>query len=175
MKRFAIIFLCILTLGCQKSYEDLNANPNQPQNVPAPLILNGVLIDFYQAPWSLTQRWNQFSCCNYNYYGNQEYNWAGASLNYTTLKNIMKMEEEATGTFDEVGFKAVGKFLRAFFFYNMSMRVGDLPMTEALKGLENLTPTYDSQKDIFKQCLTWLSEANDDIASLLAKSQTNLI
>lgn len=181
MKRLAIILLTILPVaatfntGCQKSYADLNANPNQPEHVPAPLILNGALIDFYQSPWSLTHRWNQFSCCNYNYYGNQEYNWAGVSLNYTTLKNIVKMEEEAAGTFDEVGFKAVGKLLRAFFFYNMSMRVGDLPMNEALKGLENLTPVYDTQKDIFKQCLAWLEEANNDIASLLAKSQINLI
>ena len=181
MKRLTIILLAILPAltvvqsGCEKSYQDLNANPNQPESVPSPLILNGVLLDFYQAPWSLTQRWNQYSCCNYNYYGNQEYNWAGATLNYNTLKNIVKMEEEALGTFDEVGFKAVGKMLRAFFFYNMSMRVGDLPMNDALKGLENLTPAYDAQKDIFKQCLVWLNEANDDIASLLAKSQDNLI
>ncbi|MBS1975332.1 MAG: SusD/RagB family nutrient-binding outer membrane lipoprotein, partial [Bacteroidetes bacterium] len=51
-------------------------------------------------------------------------------------------------------------FFRAFFFVDMSEKVGDLPMTEALQGLANTTPKYDTQHDIFKQCLLWLDSAN---------------
>ena len=39
-----------------------------------------------------------------------------------------------------------GLFFRAYFFVNMSEKVGDLPMTEALQGLENTSPKYDAQK-----------------------------
>ena len=42
--------------------------------------------------------------------------------------------------------------------------MGDIPMNEALQGLDNLTPAYDSQKDIFKQAFDWLESANTDLA-----------
>ena len=49
----------------------------------------------------------------------------------------------------------------------MSEKVGDLPMTEALQGLANTTPKYDTQKDIFKQSLLWLDSANTLLGSLI--------
>ncbi len=83
----------------------------------------------FDSPWDLTQRWCQFNCCNYNYYGNQEYNWTNDALLYTTLKNVVKMEEEAirSGLPEKNAYSALGKFFRAYFYYNMTMLVGDLP------------------------------------------------
>ncbi len=85
----------VILAGCEKKFDDLQKNPNSPESVPASLALNGVENSINQRPWGLEHRWNQFACCNYNYYGNQEYNWSGATLYYTTLKNVIKMEEEA--------------------------------------------------------------------------------
>ncbi|HLG39987.1 MAG TPA: SusD/RagB family nutrient-binding outer membrane lipoprotein, partial [Chitinophagaceae bacterium] len=137
---------------------------------------NGVVNSMYRAPWSQVQRWNQFSCCNYNYYGTQEYNWGAVSLSFTTLKNVVRMEEEAKnqGLPDLNPYSALGKFFRAFFFYEMTMLVGDLPMKEALKSTADYTPVYDSQKDIFKQVLTWLDEANNDLKQLITAGDNNL-
>lgn len=181
MKKYVISFAAavILFTSCKKKFEDLESNPNLPENVPAALVLNGIETSMagLQRPWSLEQRWNQFACCNYNYYGNQEYNWSGASLFYTTLKNVIKMEEEAkaSGGADVNPYSALGKFFRAYFFYEMTMRVGDLPMKEALNGANNLTPKYDTQKEIFIQILKWLEEANTDITALNASANNTLL
>src|SRR5574343_1557784 len=96
-KRALVVMVAILS-GCNKTFDELGKNPNSPESVPASLVLNGIENSINQRPWGIEQRWNQFACCNYNYYGNQEYNWSGASLYFTTLKNVIKMEEEAFKT-----------------------------------------------------------------------------
>ena len=173
-----LLGIVITTINsCTKKFDQYFDDPNRPTNVPASLILNGVLNDLAYRPWDLTQRWSQFTCCNYNYYGNQEYNWAGASLNFTTLKNVMKMEEEAkkAGATDVNPYAALGKFFRAFFYYQMTMKVGDLPLTEALQSLDNPAPKYDSQKEIFKQILSWLDQSNTELTTLVSKADASLL
>jgi hypothetical protein len=68
----------------------------------------------------------------------------------------------------------MGKFFRAFFYYRMTMLVGDLPQQEAQRAEEILTPAYDTQKDIFKQILTWLESANEDLEKLVAAGDNTL-
>jgi hypothetical protein len=63
----------------------------------------------------------------------------------------------------------LGKFFRAWFFINNSLKVGDLPMTQALQGIKNLTPVYDSQKSIFIQANKWLDSANTEMAGIIQK------
>jgi hypothetical protein len=169
-----IITLAALVFSC-KDFEELETNQNKPTTAPASLVLNGVLNDLYERPWSAEMRQNQFSCCNYNYYGTNEY-WASATLNFLTLKNVIKMEEEAKrlGVGDVNPFAAVGKFLRAYFYVRMSQRVGDLPVAEALKGIENPAPPYDSQKDVYAQVLDWLDEANSELAQLIEANNRDL-
>jgi len=178
MKRFAYLYillgLVMLPTACQ-DFTELEKNQNRPNTVPPSLLLNGVLNDLTERPWSLDHRQNQYWCCNYNYYGTNEY-WTNASLNYMTLKNIQKMEEEAlkTGAGAVNPYSAIGKFLKAYFFVRMSQRVGDLPLSEALKGLENDAPVYDTQKEVYLQVLTWLDEANTELAQLISSNNLTL-
>jgi hypothetical protein len=174
--RNILIGLFALTvLGACQDYVDLEKNENRPNSVPAGLVLNGILNDLYERPWSLEHRQNQFWACNYNYYGTNEY-WSNASLNFLTLKNVIKMEEEAkrTGAGDVNPYSAIGKFLRANFYVRMTQRVGDLPLDEALKGLEETEPSYASQKNIYVAVLTWLEEANTDLTALIAANDLTL-
>ncbi|HYG19313.1 MAG TPA: SusD/RagB family nutrient-binding outer membrane lipoprotein [Ohtaekwangia sp.] len=178
MRRSKYISLSLLFVfllwGC-KDFEDLEQNQNRPNTAPPSLILNGVLNDLYERPWSLEHRHNQYWCCNYNYYGTNEY-WASATLNFMTLKNIVKMEEEAlrTGVPEMNPYSAIGKFLKSYFYVRMSQRVGDLPLTEALQGLENEAPVYTPQKDIYLQVLTWLDQSNDELSALIQSGDRTL-
>jgi hypothetical protein len=124
MKYITLSLLVLLFLNSCQDYAELEKNPNKANAVPPGLVLNGVLNDLYERPWSLEHRQNQFWCCNYNYYGTNEY-WAAASLNFMTLKNVVKMEEEAkrSGAGDVNPYSALGKFFRAFFYVKMSNRV----------------------------------------------------
>lgn len=172
-----ITALVIMSAGCSKKFDSLERDPNRPVTVPSSLVLNSVLNDLNPGAWNQVNRWNQFSASNYAYYDDQEYNWTGVSFGpYNTVKNITKMEEEAirSGADALNPYSALGKFFRAYFFYDLTMKVGDLPMNQALKGLENSTPVYDTQKDIFVQILKWLDEANNDLTLLSAKGDNLL-
>lgn len=174
--KFIIAFLLAIPLlqACQ-DFAELEKNQNKPNQVPAGLALNGVLNDMYESPWSVGHRQNQYWACNYNYYGTNEY-WAGAALSFQTLKNVVKMEEEAKrGGAGEVNpYSAIGKFARALFYVRMSQRVGDLPLSEALLGLENTKPKYDTQKQIYVAVLNWLELANTELGQLITSNDKTL-
>jgi hypothetical protein len=59
--------------------------------------------------------------------------------------------------------KAVAKILKAYFFWYMSDRWGDLPYSQSLKGQQNFTPAYDTQQEIYNALFTLLDEANAEI------------
>lgn len=161
--------------GCKKSFDSLNQNPNKPTNVPASLLFNGVANDMYDAPTDYDKP-NQYFLINYDYYGNNRYDFGSGNTYYSTLINVVKMEEnaKAAGLPDVNVYEALGKFFRAYFFTKMSLEMGDVPMSQALLGLENLKPAYDSQKDVFKQAFTWLEDANTDLGSLVAAGDNTL-
>ncbi|HEX6426362.1 MAG TPA: SusD/RagB family nutrient-binding outer membrane lipoprotein, partial [Niastella sp.] len=162
--------------SCTKSFNDMNTNENKPSSVQASLLLNGILFNMYDAPSTMKERWCQYYCINYDYYGNNRYDFGAGDNNYTTLKNVVKMEEEAakSGAAALNPYAALAKFFKAYFLTKMSLSMGDLPMTEALQGLNNLTPVYDSQKKIFQQSLLWLDSANNEIAQLIAAGDATL-
>lgn len=93
-----------------------------------------------------------------------------------TLKNVVKMEEEAlkTGAAAVNPYSALGKFLKAYYFVRMTQRVGDLPLNDALKGLEQDAPVYDTQKDIYLHVFNWLDEANAELIGLIAAADKSL-
>lgn len=174
----SLISVALMTLsGCEKSFDQLEKDNNRAVQVPASLVLQAVEFNMFNdngRPFSAEMRWNQFYCSNYNYYANNEYNVGQMPNQFSALKNVVKMEEEAIkGGLSAVnGYSALGKFFRAYFFDQMSKRVGDLPMTDALKGIENTAPKYDSQKVIYQQILKWLDDANTDLTALAAKGES---
>lgn len=172
LKYLPLVTFLLVLAGCQ-DFDEIERNPNQATSVPPSLVLTGVMNDMLEEPWSLEHRWNQFWCCNYNYYGTNEYSWTNASLKFQTLKNVIKMEEEAITAGAEANnpYAALGKFFRAYFYVRMTQQVGDLPLTEALIGLDNTAPLYDTQKDIYKQVFVWLEDANADMAQLIANNE----
>ena len=187
-KIYLLPTLMLLTVSsCKRSFEDLTLNKNVPQSVPASLLMNGVLNDMVDLPDGATSSshqssdvyayssnkdeiWDQYYIYNYNYYGNNTYDFDSGADYYATLKNVLAMEAQATtaGGAAINPYEAMGKFFRAYFFSKMSMERGDIPMTAALKGLANLTPAYDTQKAVMVQSLAWLESANSDMAQLIA-------
>src|SRR5437867_13336958 len=164
-----VLAIFVLAAGCSKKFEDYSANKNLPLQVPPGLVLPTILNDMVVFPGGDDDKACQYIVSNYDYYGLNEY-WSGsASLSYGSLRNVLAMESEArrlAGS-DNNPYHALGLFFRAFFFVNMTMKVGDLPMTEALQGLNNPAPKYDAQKDIFKQSLLWLDSANTMLSDFI--------
>ena len=97
----------------------------------------------------------------------QYYKWTRGSYGYyDDLRNVQKMGEEAERVKAPV-YTALSKFFRAYYFYELTLRFGDIPYSEALKGEESsiYAPVYDEQKDVFAGILNELKEADDILAS----------
>ena len=175
IKYSALLFMIMLAFSsCKKSFDDLGLDVNRPGNVPPSLLFNGVLNNIYDSPYGDSEKWSQYFLQNYDYYGNNRYDFGPGDNYYNTLKNVIKMEEEAKRIQlpDVNAYSALAKFLKAYFFTKMSLEMGDIPMKDALQGLDNLTPAYDSQKDVFKQAFDWLESANADLSSLQSSANT---
>ncbi|WP_324670547.1 SusD/RagB family nutrient-binding outer membrane lipoprotein [Hymenobacter sp. GOD-10R] len=173
---FLPVLLALATTGCNKDFEELTINENKPNSVPASLLLNGILNDAFEAPNGQYEAWDQYYLNNYDYYGNNRYDFGSGTIYYTTLKNVGLMESQArTAGLDAVNpYEALGNFFRAYLFTRMSLEMGDIPQSQALQGLAALTPAYDAQKDVFTQAFTWLESANTDLASLIAGGTTTV-
>jgi hypothetical protein len=170
--------------SCKKRFEELQSNPNIATAVPPNLLLNRLINGLSGGlggiePWGAVARYNQFYCRNYQYYGDNQYNWNNGPFDVylNTLKNIAQMETEAAKAAgnDKTPYHAIAKFLKAYYYYNLTSLMGDVPMSEAVKALDGtLQPKYDKQKDVFLQVLKWLEEANTDFQTLQTNNDLSL-
>lgn len=53
----------------------------------------------------------------------------------------------------------VAKILQQYYFWRITDRWGDVPYSQALKGIEFTTPVYDTQEEIYKGMLSALASA----------------
>jgi len=179
--------LAFIASSCSKKIESLQANPNNPTSVPPQLILGTVLTDISGTgsqgslgginSWSNVHDWNQYHCQNYNYYGNNIYSWSNGSYDpYLVLKNVVQMNKEALsrGSAPVNPYEAVGRFIKAYYFYNLTSLFGDVPETEALDAPQNSTPTYTPQEQVFLYVLNELDSANTDLTALIANNDNSL-
>jgi hypothetical protein len=58
---------------------------------------------------------------------------------------------------------AVARILKAYFFWTMTDRWGDIPYSKALQGIENIAPAYDKQEDIYTDLFKEMTEAQASI------------
>jgi Starch-binding associating with outer membrane len=142
--------------------------------------------------WDNVGDWNQYHCQNYDYYGNNIYSWTDASIqtdnaqntsegpfnSYLVLKNVVQMENEQIsrqGVAVKLNpYEAIGRFVRAFYYYNMTSLMGDVPQVQALESPAVATPAYTSQEKVFAYVLSELDTANSDFAALIASGDQTL-
>lgn len=159
------LLLCMVS-SCLK-YDDLRKNPNNPTTVPPSLLFTSVVPsptssfsdDYIYAQYHLWSAVDAASSVNYRF--------GRGGFNYGTIRNIDKMEKEAAAANAPV-YSIMGKFLRAYYYVEMTKRLGDIPLTEAMKGIEKPQPKYDTQKSVYIQCLKWLDEANKELGTFIS-------
>ncbi len=171
-----LICLALAGTGCNKTLDELTVNENKPGAVPASLLFTGILNDAFEGPNGQNEIWDQYYIYNYDYYGNNRYDFGQGANYYTTLKNVdlMAAQAQTEAAPNPQAYGALANFFRAYLYTRMSLEMGDLPQTQALQGLEGLTPAYDSQKAIFVQAFKWLESANADLGTLVAGGAPNV-
>jgi hypothetical protein len=186
---FFMLMGAFLISSCNKQIQEKEANPNQPTSVPPQLILGTVLTDMSGTgtqgnlgginSWSNVGDWNQYHCQNYDYYGNNIYSWGANSASfdpYLVLKNVVQMEKEVQtrGGAAVNPYEAIGRFIRAYYYYHLTSMFGDVPQAEALAAAVTSTPTYTPQEQVFAYVLNELDSANTDLTSLIAANDNSL-
>jgi hypothetical protein len=145
--------------------------------------------------WDNVGDWNQYHCQNYDYYGNNIYSWLDNSTHtethsnntvgnysdgpfnsYLVLKDVVQMEDEVTSRGGSAlnPYEAIGRFVKAYYFYNMTSLMGDVPLTQALQSPAINSPAYTSQEQVFLYVLNQLDTANTHIATLIANKDNSL-
>lgn len=162
-----LIFGGLLSLSsCESSLDTINENPNDKASVDPKYLLTYVEKSAFQVDGdNLYSSRMLIGIDGENVL--QYLKWSDGSFgSYSSgLLSVTKMIEEA-GKINNKNYQAIGKFLRAYYFYNLTLKFGDIPYTEAVKGESGITqPKYDTQETVFSGILQELKEANDLINS----------
>lgn len=172
MKKCIIILLfCNLAfLGCSEFDEDINVNPNIPGEASGTqLIANAQLYlpSLSSSPQGefLAQYLAETQYVGVSLYpeGSTNFYWfyEGPLMN---LETVLNSEEDLNASEGPVANQlAVAKILKAYFYWNLTDRWGDVPYTEALQGADDFTPVYDSQESIYLNLFALLKEANNQM------------
>ncbi|WP_320111436.1 SusD/RagB family nutrient-binding outer membrane lipoprotein [Draconibacterium orientale] len=168
MKKYiisAILFVWVFS-SCS-DLEELNLNPNNVPETHPQLLLTDIQWNAFQVEGVSPMFASRMVVQTDGENANQYYNWNRAGFgDYAKLRNITKMMEEAE-RIENKAYTALGKFFRAYYFYNLTLTFGDIPYSDALKGEtdEVYAPVYDTQKDIFKGILEELEDADALLAN----------
>ncbi len=169
MKKINYILISFIIIGagsgCKKFDKDINVNPNQPTVASNAQLLteainqipnvieaqSGMLYvqQLAQKPYTDESR---YISVNFDFYGI----YSGALEN---LQSIIDTKNFNVNDGSEANQKAVARILKVWFFWHATDRWGDIPYSEALTGINNFTPKYDSQKDIYYDLFKELKEA----------------
>ncbi|WP_215222748.1 SusD/RagB family nutrient-binding outer membrane lipoprotein [Echinicola shivajiensis] len=166
LQKIFVFALVLINSGCL-DFEELRENPNDPLTVPPSLLFTSLTPEpqssFSGDAYSFAQYHMWIATDNATA---PSYQFGRASFTYETIRNIDKMEEEAQRANAPV-YGILGKFFRAYYYVEMTRRMGDIPLSESMMGAENPTPAYDSQKQVYIQALEWLDEANLELGAFI--------
>ena len=161
------IFIAATSLCSCESFSDMNTNPNMPTQVPADLLLPTVCQDaFTRGTDGMYADKMVIQTDGHN--DEQFFEWNRGSFDTynNELLQVEKMREEAERTGDTV-YLPLYKFFRAYHYYNLTLRFGDIPCSDAMKGQTeaNYAPKYDTQEEVFANILQDLTDADASLAS----------
>ncbi len=165
LKSAAFAGLLILT-SCETDLDKINENPNDQASVDPKVLLTYVSKDAFQINGdNMYASRMMIGTDGENTYQYMKWNDASFEVYTKGLLNTVKMMQEAE-KINNKNYTAIGKFYRAYYFFNLSLKFGSIPYTEAAKGESGITqPKYDSQETVMAGILSELKEANDLINS----------
>lgn len=179
MRKFNILIAAALLLSlvsCDKFFEGVNDNPNDPTEVTPDVLLaaaegyiaygcGGDVSRFTsvvtQQATGITRQWttyDRYTITETEFDNWWRFNHYGGGLNDLYLLNQMAEENGYTQ------YAGVSKVLMAYGVMVSTDLFGDVPYSEAFLGTDNLTPAYDNQADIYVAIIALLNEAKTELA-----------
>lgn len=163
----------VLGTGCNKTFLDVNTNPNQlPTATPAFVIANALNVTTTNmtGPNDLGSYWSgQWTQSNGYILSTTifAYNFTNGDFNYWDgyYDNLQDYQYVIDGA-DKAGqgyLKGPAKVMKAFLFQQLVDMYGNVPYSDALKGVGSLAPKFDDQKTVYEGLITLLDAAIVDL------------
>jgi hypothetical protein len=173
MKKISIITACLVfaVLTSCNDVLDINENPNQATAVKPELILSQALAGTAQVLNAYNTYGMQLGgyAANAGGYGgfneNVSYaftpnNYAGNwPASYDNLEDYQYIIDKTKSDPANIYFFAAAKIMKAYGFQLLVDAYGDIPYSQALKGADFLTPTYDDAATVYAGIAAELDEA----------------
>lgn len=161
-----------LTLaGCDSKFEDYNTNPNTPTNATPAMLATNCLRSLWPTFTEKKGYMRDEMLCKYISWTEANdidlaFNKLGRAdfSDMTMLYNVNKMVNKASTERLRNGYDGVGHVIRALKLFDLSLKVGDIPYSEAFRGEEGIiAPVYDSQRDVMLGLLNELETADKEL------------
>lgn len=173
-KSYIIIALLALTVSsCKESFLDINTNPNAlPTASPNFVFTNALNISaanmvspnetgsYWSGQWTQSNGYIlSTTIFSYNFTNGDFNYWDGY---YDNLNDYQYVIDNADAN-DQKFLKGPAKVMKALLFQQLVDMYGNVPYSDALKGVKSLAPKFDDQKAIYENLITSLDEAIVDI------------
>lgn len=170
-RSFLYLLAAAVLLGsCKKFDGSMNVDPNRPSKASGTQLIASAerwLPDISSSPYGVHYPQHlsnttfpdnsRYTTINFNFYG-----WyTGPLMDLETVLNSTLDANEGP----VANQMAVAKILKAYFYWFLTDRWGDIPFSEALKGKDNFTPKYDKQQEVYNGVFKLLDEANAAIVT----------
>ncbi|SFU46956.1 Starch-binding associating with outer membrane [Pustulibacterium marinum] len=175
MKTVRILYMLVVAAmlwSCTNNFDEVNTDPNRIEQISPGTLLNPIIygiashnagradnITFNLMQVALPFPSESGGLHRYDVsagIGNSSWN-----AYYRWLKNINEMEL-AADAYEDPNYKAIALTLKALVYANLTDLFGPIPMTEALKGDEDIIyPGFNSQEFVYETILADLETANE--------------
>jgi len=154
------IVLLISFSACTTDFEEINTNPNAPVDVQPALLLRKVIYDYaenmsYEGFVAGNLLSQHFTMIDFNLFdrhnlSSPQYGGNPWPILYKNLRDVSLITDYANENPVFEVYKGPSFILKALISSMLTDIYGDVPFTEATKGLEgNINPKYDSQEAIY--------------------------
>ncbi|MEZ4888782.1 MAG: SusD/RagB family nutrient-binding outer membrane lipoprotein [Chitinophagales bacterium] len=177
MKYLIYIIILLSLLSCNKDFEEINTNPNAPNEVQSGLLLRQVIYNYgeemsYEGFVAGNLLGQYFTMVDFNLF--DRHNLSSPQLGgnpwpiiYSNLQDNELILQQARNNPSQAVFEGPALILKAYMTAALTDIYGDVPYSEALKGLDGIvTPTYDSQETIYTGTNGILENLDKGIAAI---------
>jgi len=175
MKYIYIAMFSVLvgTTGCKKEFLNVNTNPNSlPTATPGYVLANALNVSaaslvgpnelgsFWSGQWTQSNGYIlSTTIFQYNFTNNDFNYWDGTYDNLYDYQYIIDNAKDADQDFA----RGPAKIMQAFNYQKLVDLYGNIPYSEALKGVGKLAPKFDDQKTVYENLITLLDDGIKDV------------
>lgn len=159
---FTIVAFLISSCDIASFDDDINKDPNAPSEVSAPQLIANAMLSLPSLSSSPQGEYNAQFLAKTDYVSDSQYLEGGTSFYWLYQDPLINLQTaiDNSNVDNQI---AVARILKAYYFWHLTDRWGDVPYSEALQGTEDFTPAYDTQEAIYTSLFDSLKAAADQI------------